>query len=905
MKVMRITRRSFLKLCAVTAAASCASMSFAGNGFAAADGSSSEAGSVKVVRTCCRGCGKMECGVLVTVRDGRAIKVEGDETAFHSMGNCCTKSQASIQACYHPDRLHHPLKRTQPKGDDPGWVRITWDEAFQTCGTKYRELEDRYGGETLFTMGGTSRVYAMSYSSVKGTLNSPNAMCAFQVCKGPRHFATEMVSQFAHSWMATIDHPLVYVSWGGASEISNYDDSCRTTVDVATKAEVHISVDPRQSPMGKEADYWQSIRPGTDSALALAWANVIIENELYDDLYVKRWTDGPFLFCADVTPDGFNTGIRGRFDLKTRLLKECDLIEGGSKTRFMVWDNLNDRLTWWDANPAIARWEGEDWVPQTKGAEAKQKNLSKGYSQGWVADPSPFNPEIDPALYCEFEVTLKDGRKSKAIPVWDLYAQRCAEYTPAKTAEITGLDAQQITEAAKTYATRLDPTTGYGNGGIQYMLAVEHYGNAIQNCRAIDAICGMTGNFDTPAGQRGPTRIGIAGLPLSTPYGGPRTTPDQNKKQLSLDRFPLLGWWTSWADATSIWDAVHTDIPYKVSCAYNHAGDHMNQSNAAYGWEGLKKLDFYLGLELWHAPSSGMADILLPACHWMEMECVRLAQGSSGAFGANIKCVEKPADCHWDPIIVRDLYKSLGCNWGPDPLDPWPDDITGVQNMDIAETGMVWSEYREKFLKDGWWDCKVYCPQDWGTYRRYEIGRLRTPRPYGTTIAPTYVPTPGFSTPTMKQEIWSTVMESFHPGQGWELPTFTEPPESPVSAPQTFKDYPFTVITGRRIPVYFHNEHRQLPWCRELWPAPRMEINPEDAEELGLKQGDWAWIESPRGKIRQTVDLFWGIPRHVINCEHQWWFPEFPGASHGYELVHPNVLTDPHFQDPHCGTSNV
>ena len=75
-----------------------------------------------------------------------------------------------------------------------------------------------------------------------------------------------MVSQFAMSWMETITRPKVYVQWGGASELSNYDDSCRTTVDVASRADVHISVDPRMANMGKEADYWQHLRPGTDGA---------------------------------------------------------------------------------------------------------------------------------------------------------------------------------------------------------------------------------------------------------------------------------------------------------------------------------------------------------------------------------------------------------------------------------------------------------------------------------------------------------------------------------------------------------------------------------------------------------------------------------------------------------------
>ena len=64
--------------------------------------------------------------------------------------------------------------------------------------------------------------------------------------------------------------------------------------------------------------------------------------------------------------------------------------------------------------------------------------------------------------------------------------------------------------------------------------------------------------------------------------------------------------------------------------------------------------------------------------------------------------------------------------------------------------------------------------------------------------------------------------------------------------------------------MYFHSEHRQLPWCRELWPAPRLEMNPADAEKLGIKQGDWAWIETEWGKVRQCVDLYHGIAPGVV-----------------------------------------
>ena len=88
-------------------------------------------------------------------------------------------------------------------------------------------------------------------------------------------------------------------------------------------------------------------------------------------------------------------------------------------------------------------------------------------------------------------------------------------------------------------------------------------------------------------------------------------------------------------------------------------------------------------------------------------------------------------------------------------------------------------------------------------------------------------------------EIWNTLIETYMPEDEEDfLPTYKEPPLSPSADPEMNEKYPCTATTGRRIPVYFHSEHRQLPWCREKWPAPRIEINPQAAARLGIEQGD-------------------------------------------------------------------
>lgn len=931
MSKLKMTRRSFVRAMAVTGAAATLSTAWVPDALAASTSESPADTGVQYIRTGCRGCGKMECGVIAVVRDGKVIRVQGDQDAFQSMGNCCTKSQASVQAAYHPDRLHYPVKRTNDKySDDPGWERVSWDEGVALMCDKFDELQARYGGECLFGQCGTSRVWCMFGASNGMWLwNSPNIAQAWQICKGPRHFASLMDSVFTLPWLETVARPSVFVQWGGSSEISNYDDSCRTTVDVGTRADCHISVDPRSSNFGKEADLQLRLRPGTDAAMAMAWTYVVMKKELIDDLFVKRWTDMPFLIIEDYTPqEGYmemSPIMSTPYMLMTHMLTEGMLVAGGSFKRYLVWDTLaglddahplhqtylasdpTGHLTYFDADTGL--WEGETWTKPTAGHEAMQENLVKGMSEGFVIDPTPFDPEIDPALTGEYAVTLKDGTGYKVRPVYDVYFDRLeADYTPEKAAAITGVDAGLIEEAATRWATRIYPERGYPNGGIQYMLAIEHSCNAIQCVRALDVLISLVGALDTPGGHRASTRAPIEGGQMGFANNGnvPPLDPffGQINKILGGEKMPLLKWWGMWADAGTVFDAALTGEPYPVRGGFNSSGNFMHQCNSQRVWEALQSLDFYAEANLWHTPGGTLCDVKFPAAHWLELSSPRASQGASGAMGATCKCIEPPGEALFDGMIYQKFYQQKGISYTGSAEKPY---LTNEEMLDASVKAFApsWEEYRKEFQEHGWWDCKQTEPELWGTYRRYETGAFRA-RNAGGFVGTTGDFKPGFYTPTMKVEAWSTVMESHHPETPlWYLPSYEEPPHSPVSDPDMAKEYPIICTTGRRIPVYFHSEHRQLPWCRELWPVPRVEINPKTAESYGIKQGDWVWIESPYGKIRECADLFYGIKSDTINCEHTWWYPELDQAGKGFELSQVNQLIDHDARDPHCGASNL
>jgi len=158
----------------------------------------------------------------------------------------------------------------------------------------------------------------------------------------------------------------------------------------------------------------------------------------------------------------------------------------------------------------------------------------------------------------------------------------------------------------------------------------------------------------------------------------------------------------------------------------------------------------------------------------------------------------------------------------------------------------------------------------------------------------------GFTTNTGKVELYSTVMEEL----GYDpLPYYAEPNESPYSTPEVAKEYPLILSTGGRLPYYFHSQYRQVPWLRERQPYPLVQIHPETADKLGIKDGEWVWIETPRGRIRQVAQLFPGIDPGVVMAQASWWYPEDPGPDHGLWKSNANILTrsEPPF-DPAMGS---
>jgi anaerobic selenocysteine-containing dehydrogenase len=147
----------------------------------------------------------------------------------------------------------------------------------------------------------------------------------------------------------------------------------------------------------------------------------------------------------------------------------------------------------------------------------------------------------------------------------------------------------------------------------------------------------------------------------------------------------------------------------------------------------------------------------------------------------------------------------------------------------------------------------------------------------------------GFKTPSGKVELYSSRLKEW----GFDpLPVYHEPPESPLSEPNLAKEYPL-VFTNWKLAPYKHTGWRQVKSVRKTHPDPLVVINTDTAKKLGIKEGNWVYIETKRGKIRQKATLSPTIDPRVVISEHGWWFPERKKAEmFDWAESNLNILTD-------------
>ena len=229
-----------------------------------------------------------QCGLDLYVKDGRIIKVAGTKEAPHSHGTLCSKGAAMRQYVYSPDRILTPLRRIGERGSGE-FKPISWDEALDEIAMKLGKFKQEYGPESVMFYSGYAkwaRAYLMRFALDFG---SPNYLTESSTCAT----AMVMAQQLTYGAPAAADlkntNCVVYWSHNPSATKGLNLAGINKKIEAGVKV---IVIDPRVTDIAQRADVFLQIRPGTDGALALAFGNVIVEEELYDKEFVATWTRG-------------------------------------------------------------------------------------------------------------------------------------------------------------------------------------------------------------------------------------------------------------------------------------------------------------------------------------------------------------------------------------------------------------------------------------------------------------------------------------------------------------------------------------------------------------------------------------------------------------------------------------
>jgi anaerobic selenocysteine-containing dehydrogenase len=447
------------------------------------------------------------------------------------------------------------------------------------------------------------------------------------------------------------------------------------------------------------------------------------------------------------------------------------------------------------------------------------------------------------------------------ISVWTVGFEKLKhhvqDYAPDKVAQITWVPGEKIVEAARLYATHRPGYIEWGN-------AIDHQLNSFQAARAVSILMAVSGNLGVPGGEqetlgsgfrdadpdKASSQIGIRGrwsyeLEL-------RHLLSAKARKIKLDPGLLPDF--RYVLPQSAVKAILEENPYPVRAMFVNASNPLScWPNLQKTYQAFKKLSFLAVSDMFMTPTAALADVVFPAASYLEFDGVQIPP--MGQIAQMQRKVAQIGECRSDYDIMNALARKMKLG------EHFWDRIDGFWDAVLEPKGLTF----EAFKKAG----RLTGQKKEKQYKQYEQN--------------------GFKTPSGKVELYSSHLEmlGFDP-----LPIYREPPESPYSDPELAKEYPL-VCTTWKLEVYRHSGGRQIPSLRRLNPDPVIIMHPDTARENQIKQGDWVFIETKRGRIKQKANIADVVDPRIVVADHAWWFPE-KGEKElfGFKDANYNVLTN-------------
>jgi anaerobic selenocysteine-containing dehydrogenase len=554
------------------------------------------------------------CPVIAQVRNGVFVALEPDEEHPLACG-VCRKALAAPELVYSKQRLQYPMRRTRPKGDpDPGWERITWNEALDTIGAKLNEIKAKFGPEavavTRCSPGGSPMTEVWHWiNRFAHAFGTPNNIFPTNICQWHRDrcsaYTYGNIGGSPSQGRAEFERAACILIWGNNIHATRHALLPHIEGGLEGGAKL-IVIDPRKTEIAAMADIWMQVSPGSDGALALSMINVMIEENLYDHAFVRDWTTAPFLIRSDT----------GDF------LKASDLTGQGELSSYVIVDSASKK--------------------------------PRAYVPGTVMS-------TEPVLDGTYALRLTSGEQIECNTAFKLLRESTSEYTPDRAEALVGVSEDKIKEAVRMFATS-KPSCWYSWNGI------EQNKNASQTNRAICILYALTGNYDTPGGN-----VILPKTPNNPIDGYEFLTPEADKKRLGFKERPLgpSGITIRQTQDYEVWKAILTGKPYPVKALLSFGGNPItNGASGLVAKQALSQIEFHAVSELFLSPAAELADIVLPAASSWESWHVGI---NVYPFGdkAHVQlrpAVVPPQHESWPDLkIIFELAKRLGVGdklWG-------------------------------------------------------------------------------------------------------------------------------------------------------------------------------------------------------------------------------------------------
>ena len=581
------------------------------------------------------------CGTVATVIDDRFIRLDADPD--HPTGaSICAKGRAAPELVYHKDRLTRPLRRTRSKDDaDPGWQEISWDAALDQIAVAMRDIARRHGPQAVAFSQSSPSTTAIADSAVfvrrlMNAFGTPNLVSQLDMCGWGRGYATRYVFGIASVATGSGGGAMADIAASGCLILWGYNPSfTRITHATAAVAALKrgmklIVIDPRNVGLANKADVWLRVRPGTDGALALGLANIMIEREWFDHNFVSAWSNGPLLVRSDTE----------------RLLRTDDLVSSSGSGKFVAWDSRSNCVVNYD--PVGGRYD----------APSEHLALRGKYIVGTIDGP----------VSCE--------------PVFERYAKVCKKYTPEVIEATCWIPRDQVEKAADLI-WRSRPVSYYAYSGH------EHHANATDTARAMAMLYALTGSFDTAGGN-----VLFPAIPSSLMTGEDLPSAKRLAPAIGIAERPLGPARWGHVSPQDFYRAVLEGLPYPVRGLIGFGTNLLlARADPAQGRAALAALDFYAHADLFMTPTAALADIVLPVASCFESDALRIgfeiSEGAQSHVQLRRAIVAPAGEARSDTDFIFSLAVRLGLG-----EHFWNGNVEEAYRYQLAPSGVTLDQLR-------------------------------------------------------------------------------------------------------------------------------------------------------------------------------------------------------------------